>query len=293
MPENVRRFTPHPDAVSLGARDNLHAAVGHRTCLDVHRDRVGQAAGRALRRLHGRPRGAQDHRPDAARRFSPSTFSTRIWNVDWKRFPRSLLGPDTLVFQWRDVKDFFRHLGWILGLVKAPQFDRWSWWEKFDYWAVWWGLIIVGVTGLMLYNPVLSSEYMPGWLLNRGAVGAPYRGGTGHGPYLHHPLFHRALASALLSLTARPCSRAARTSSTCATSTRPGSRGWKRRAGWSDVLVPPAPVPTAHSVLRRRLCVDRIGGVSSGIRPAECNPADLAALILEHRSLGAGPTHPN
>ncbi|MEA3274322.1 MAG: cytochrome b/b6 domain-containing protein [Pseudomonadota bacterium] len=89
-----------------------------------------------------------------------------IWNIDWRHFPKSLLGPDTLVFQWRDVKDFFRHLGWILGLVKGPEFDRWSWWEKFDYWAVWWGLIIVGVTGLMLYNPVLSSEYMPGWLLN-------------------------------------------------------------------------------------------------------------------------------
>ena len=89
-----------------------------------------------------------------------------IWVVDWKRFPESLLGPDSLVFQARDVKDFFRHLGWILGLVKAPQFDRWSWWEKFDYWAVWWGLIIVGLTGLMLYNPVLSGDYMPGWLLN-------------------------------------------------------------------------------------------------------------------------------
>lgn len=89
-----------------------------------------------------------------------------LWSVNWRGFPRSVLGPDTLVFQWRDVKEFFRHLGWIFGLVKAPEFDRWSWWEKFDYWAVWWGLMIVGITGLMLYNPVLTSEYMPGWLIN-------------------------------------------------------------------------------------------------------------------------------
>lgn len=86
--------------------------------------------------------------------------------VDWKNFPRSLFGPETLVYQWTDVKGFFRHLLWIFGLAKAPRFDRWSWWEKFDYWAVWWGLVIVGVTGLMLYDPVLSSDYMPGWLLN-------------------------------------------------------------------------------------------------------------------------------
>ncbi len=90
-----------------------------------------------------------------------------IFRIDWKRFPGSLLGPETLVFQWSDVKGFVAHLGWIFGLNKQPpRFDRWSWWEKFDYWAVWWGLMIVGITGIMLYNPVLTSDYMPGWLLN-------------------------------------------------------------------------------------------------------------------------------
>ena len=86
--------------------------------------------------------------------------------VDWKRFPRSLIGPETIVFQWVDVKGFFRHLLWIFGLARRPRFDKWNWWEKFDYWAVWWGLIIVGLTGLILYDPVLSSDYMPGWLVN-------------------------------------------------------------------------------------------------------------------------------
>jgi cytochrome b subunit of formate dehydrogenase len=86
--------------------------------------------------------------------------------IDWPNLRRSLLGPDSIVFQWGDVKGMVRHLGWIFGLADAPRFDRWSWWEKFDYWAVWWGLVIVGVTGLMLYDPVLSSDFMPGWLLN-------------------------------------------------------------------------------------------------------------------------------
>jgi cytochrome b subunit of formate dehydrogenase len=86
--------------------------------------------------------------------------------VDWKRFPKSLLGPKTIVFQWADVKGFFQHFLWIFGLASAPQSDKWNWWEKFDYWAVWWGLIIVGITGLMLYDPVLTSDYMPGWLTN-------------------------------------------------------------------------------------------------------------------------------
>ena len=97
-------------------------------------------------------------------------FSLHIFyllsKVDWKGFPKSLFGPDTLVFQLIDFKGFTQHLGWVFGFNDHPKFDRWSWWEKFDYWAVWWGLVIVGVTGLMLYDPVLTSDYMPGWLLN-------------------------------------------------------------------------------------------------------------------------------
>lgn len=89
-----------------------------------------------------------------------------LFKIDWRNFPRSLLGPETLVYQWVDVKGFFQHLAWIFGLARAPSFERWSWWEKFDYWAVWWGLMVVGITGLILYDPVLTSEYMPGWLLN-------------------------------------------------------------------------------------------------------------------------------
>ena len=89
-----------------------------------------------------------------------------LTRIDWKGFLRSLLGPETLVFQLIDVKGFIGHLGWVFGINKLPRFDRWSWWEKFDYWAVWWGLMIVGITGLMLYDPVLTSDYMPGWMLN-------------------------------------------------------------------------------------------------------------------------------
>ena len=89
-----------------------------------------------------------------------------LYKVDWKGFPGSLLGPESIVFQWVDMKGFFGHLGWVFGLKKLPPFERWGWWEKFDYWAVWWGFLIVGLTGLMLYDPVLTSDFMPGWLLN-------------------------------------------------------------------------------------------------------------------------------
>ena len=89
-----------------------------------------------------------------------------LCRVDWSKFPGSLYSPDLLMMGIRDFGKMIQHMGWTIGLCKAPRFERWAWWEKFDYWAVWWGFMIVGLTGLLLYDPVLSSDYMPGWMLN-------------------------------------------------------------------------------------------------------------------------------
>ncbi|MBT4890366.1 MAG: cytochrome C [Rhodospirillales bacterium] len=89
-----------------------------------------------------------------------------LCRVDWSKFPGSLYSPDLLMMGIRDFGKMIQHMGWTIGLCKAPRFERWAWWEKFDYWAVWWGFTITGITGLMLYNPVLTSDYMPGWMLN-------------------------------------------------------------------------------------------------------------------------------
>jgi cytochrome b subunit of formate dehydrogenase len=86
--------------------------------------------------------------------------------VDWRRFPRCLGSPDSLVPSGKDLFDFFRHTGWFLGLCQAPRFDRWGCWEKFDYWAVFWGIPVLGLTGLMLAYPLAASGVLPGYLLN-------------------------------------------------------------------------------------------------------------------------------
>jgi cytochrome b subunit of formate dehydrogenase len=86
--------------------------------------------------------------------------------VDWKRFPASVTGPDSLVPRAKDLKDFFLHVGWFLNVTRPPEFDRWGYWEKFDYWAVFWGIPLLGVTGLLLAYPMTASRIMPGWGLN-------------------------------------------------------------------------------------------------------------------------------
>ena len=86
--------------------------------------------------------------------------------IDWKRFPGSVFGPDTLMPRLSDFRDFFQHIGWFLGLAEEPKFERWGYWEKFGYWAVFWGVAIFGVTGFMLFDPVATARYLPGWTMN-------------------------------------------------------------------------------------------------------------------------------
>jgi hypothetical protein len=45
-------------------------------------------------------------------------------------------------------------------------FDRWTYWEKFDYWAVFWGMAIIGGSGLMLWIPNVVASVFPGWVFN-------------------------------------------------------------------------------------------------------------------------------
>jgi thiosulfate reductase cytochrome b subunit len=81
-----------------------------------------------------------------------------------------LWGPDSLVPQPQDVIDIVRNFKWFVGAGPQPQFDRWTYWEKFDYWAVFWGMVIIGGSGLLLWFPVFFSQLLPGWMFNIAAL---------------------------------------------------------------------------------------------------------------------------
>jgi len=76
------------------------------------------------------------------------------------------LGPDSLIPSLQDWKDFVAHQKWFFGKGPKPQFGRWTYWEKFDYFAVFWGVFIIGFSGLIMWYPVLFSKFMPGWIIN-------------------------------------------------------------------------------------------------------------------------------
>jgi len=75
-------------------------------------------------------------------------------------------GPKSLVPRWQDLKDMVLMFRWFFGKGPRPAFDRWTYWEKFDYWAVFWGFAIIGGSGLTLWFPVQVASVLPGWVFN-------------------------------------------------------------------------------------------------------------------------------
>jgi cytochrome b subunit of formate dehydrogenase len=81
-----------------------------------------------------------------------------------------LFGPDTMLFKKKDFRDLVDSFKWFLGKGPRPQYGRWTYWEKFDYIAVFWGIFVIGSTGLMLWFPELFTRFLPGRLINVATI---------------------------------------------------------------------------------------------------------------------------
>lgn len=83
-----------------------------------------------------------------------------------KKEPGIFWGPSSLVPQPNDFRDLYQHFRWFLGMGPKPQFERFTYWEKFDYWAVFWGMAIIGISGYMMWLSSFFGKFLPGWIFN-------------------------------------------------------------------------------------------------------------------------------
>jgi cytochrome b subunit of formate dehydrogenase len=79
-------------------------------------------------------------------------------------------GPRSMVPQPRDVLELWAMLKYFLYIGPRPKFDRFTYWEKFDYIGVFWGVAVIGISGLFLWMPGLATKFLPGWVLNAAYV---------------------------------------------------------------------------------------------------------------------------
>jgi cytochrome b subunit of formate dehydrogenase len=79
---------------------------------------------------------------------------------------RMFTGPDTIVFRLQDLRDLVSMVRYFFGRGPHPRFGRYSYLEKFDYFAELWGVLVIGFTGLMLWFPEAFARVFPGIAFN-------------------------------------------------------------------------------------------------------------------------------
>jgi cytochrome b subunit of formate dehydrogenase len=83
---------------------------------------------------------------------------------------KMIFNPDSLMFNKKDLDDLIGNFKWFVGKGPRPQYGRWTYWEKFDYFAVFWGMAVIGSTGLMLWFPEFFTLLLPGELINVATI---------------------------------------------------------------------------------------------------------------------------
>jgi len=67
-------------------------------------------------------------------------------NVWRQRKTFNWFGGTSMVPSWNDLRDLRKMFLWFFGRAERPDFCHWTYWQKFDYWAPFWGATIIGTS---------------------------------------------------------------------------------------------------------------------------------------------------
>jgi len=68
---------------------------------------------------------------------------------------------------FQDLKDAGDNIGYHTWLKnRRPRFGRYDYTQKAEYWALVWGTVLMAVTGLVLWFPVIATSLAPAWIVS-------------------------------------------------------------------------------------------------------------------------------
>ncbi|HHX50883.1 MAG TPA: cytochrome b/b6 domain-containing protein [Clostridia bacterium] len=87
-----------------------------------------------------------------------------LYHLVWLIYTFLKNGPSVeMIPTFKDFRDAFHHALYLLGIrTSPPLYGRYSYLEKFEYFAVIWGVIVMGLSGLMLWFPGIF-YFFPRW----------------------------------------------------------------------------------------------------------------------------------
>ena len=106
---------------------------------------------------------------------------------------KRITGPDSLVPTMGDVRQLKGMFRWFAGRGPRPELDRWSYREKFDYWAVVICMCAIASSGALLWFPAFFARFMSGYWFNVAMVVHSFAGLVTIGCALMIHLFNTSL----------------------------------------------------------------------------------------------------
>jgi formate dehydrogenase subunit gamma len=91
-----------------------------------------------------------------------------VWHVSWLAFTKK--GRQDFIALLptpKDALDIIQSIKYFLRLTEEKaKFDRFSYVEKFDYWAVYWGVVVMIGSGILLWFQDITLRYLPKFVLD-------------------------------------------------------------------------------------------------------------------------------
>ena len=83
---------------------------------------------------------------------------------------RFIPGPDSIFLQRSDFREFWQMLKWSVGRAPKPRFGRYSYRQRFSYFVAFLGMMVIGLSGLLLWFPEWFGRFLPGYVFNVATV---------------------------------------------------------------------------------------------------------------------------
>jgi formate dehydrogenase subunit gamma len=74
--------------------------------------------------------------------------------------------PVDMIPSFQDAIKLIQEFAYFFGIRKErPEYGRFNWREKFDYWAIFWGMPVMAISGFILLFPKAATSFLPGWVV--------------------------------------------------------------------------------------------------------------------------------
>jgi len=100
-------------------------------------------------------------------------FGTLIYSAvaNWQQLRERGIFSVPMVFNKQDLADIRQNLAYYLRATDRPaRYGKYSYVEKIEYWSLLWGVVIMSLSGLVLWFPFRALLFLPGWVINLSLV---------------------------------------------------------------------------------------------------------------------------